>query len=90
MSKASELIISKKKAYTEGYVGSKGPAAVPNKVYLNITIEALWIPFVRKGLTKFYGAMQGSFMLPHRTGKKQEYQVFLPTADGKELDSLII
>jgi hypothetical protein len=31
--------------------------------------------------------MQGSFMLPHRTGKKQEYQVFLPTADGKELDS---
>ncbi len=75
------------KPLTAGYLGGQGPAAIANESYLTVDVEALWITDVRKGLSKFYAAIHGSILVPHETGKRQEFQAFNTVSDAKELDA---
>jgi hypothetical protein len=75
------------KNYVHGYLGQAGPAVAPGESYLTIDVAALWIPYVRKGLTKFYGAVHGTVDVPSETGEVSKFQMFDILADAKELDA---
>lgn len=77
----------KAKHYVHGYVGQPGPALATGESYLTIDVAALWIPYVRKGLTKFYGAVHGTVDVPSETGDTAKFQLFDVLADAKEMDA---
>jgi hypothetical protein len=81
------LLRGRAKLQVEEYVGGRGPAVAANREYLTVDVSALWITHVRKGLTKFYGAVHGSVQVPHETGETREFQAFDAIADAKELDA---
>jgi len=73
--------------YVHGYVGQPGPPTSPGESYLTIDVAAIWIPYVRKGLTKFYGAVHGTVDVPSETGDIAKFQLFDVLADAKEMDA---
>jgi hypothetical protein len=73
--------------FVHGYIGKPGPSAIPGESYLTIDVAALWIPYVRKGLTKFYGAVHGAVDVPSETGDAAKFQLFDVLADAKEMDA---
>jgi len=73
--------------YTHGYVGQPGAPAVPEESYLTIDVAALWIPYVRKGLSKFYGAVHGTVDVQSETGETAKFQLFDVLAEAKEMDA---
>ena len=83
----NHLLASPAKHQTEGYIGPRGPAVAPNQAYVTFDVAALWITHVRKGLSKFYGAVHGSVLIPYETGEKREFQAFNAVASAKELDA---
>jgi len=77
----------KAKQYVHGYLGQPGPAVLPGESYLTIDVAALWIPYVRKLLTKFYGAVHGTVDVPSETGEAAKFQLFDILGDAKEMDA---
>lgn len=69
-------------------------AVTPDEYYLTVRLASLRIVNVRKGLTKFYGAVHSFMALPHRSGKPAEFNVFtspsrLKSIDAGNVDSVI-
>lgn len=75
------------KNYTSGYIGETGPAVGPDASYVTIDIVSLWIPYVREGLSKFYGAVHGAVDLMGESGGIQKFQMFDVLGDAKQLDA---
>ena len=73
--------------YVHGYLGDPGAPALPGESYLTIDVVAIWIPYVRKGLTKFYGTVHGTVDVPSETGETAKFQLFDVLADAKEMDA---
>jgi hypothetical protein len=73
--------------YVHGYLGGPGAPALPGESYLTIDVIAIWIPYVRKGLTKFYGTVHGTIDVPSETGETAKFQLFDVLADAKEMDA---
>src|SRR5215468_55481 len=89
----NDLWRTKSKNYLAKYINA-GPSVQAGQEYLTIDLEALHIVNVRKGLTKFYGAVHSNIGIPYLSGEMREFQ-FLSTppelgeADAKNLDRVI-
>lgn len=69
-------------------------AIVAGQHYINVYLQSARVVDVRKGLSKFYGAVHSFVKVPHRTGEPAEFNsVVSPAAlrdiDAKHLDRVI-
>jgi hypothetical protein len=63
--------------------------------YVNVFLQSLHIPYVRKGLNRFFGTVHSYTAIPHRgTGKAEFSQVTTPStlqnADPKHVEKVIL
>lgn len=59
----------------------------PETAYLGIFLRSMRIVHVRKGLTRFYGAVSSSCTLPHRSGAPAEFVVVTTPADLRDVEA---
>jgi hypothetical protein len=57
------------------------------QVYVEITLRSLRVVNVRKGLSKFYGAVHSFISLPHLTGQEACFQVVTTPGNLKDVDA---
>jgi hypothetical protein len=79
--------------YIAEYINA-GPSVKKEQEYLTIDLEGMHIVNVRKGLTKFHGAVHSNIGVPYITGGVREFQLLatppdLGKADAKNLDRVI-
>ena len=55
--------------------------------YLSITLKSMRVVDVRKGLSKFYGAVHSFISVPHRSGKVAQFHVLTTPANLKNVDA---
>ncbi len=66
----------------------------PDTCYLSVFLQSLRVVDVRRGLTRFYGAVHSHISLPHLSGKTAEFNVLttpskLKDVDAKRVDQVI-
>ena len=84
------LLSSKACQQTYGYIGKHKPLDPSRPTYLSVNLESAYIPYVRKGIDKFYATLYGNISLSPDADAKTSFQVIdtlssLP--EIKELDA---
>jgi hypothetical protein len=74
--------------------GSVAPDPIPLDVYLSIFLASLRVVDVRRGIDRFYGAVDSTISLPHRTRGRAEFHVVttpteLHKIDAKHVDRVV-
>lgn len=62
-------------------------ALAANSHYLSITLKSARVVNVRKGLSRFYGAVHSFVAIPHRAGQRASFQVVTTPANLKNVDA---
>jgi hypothetical protein len=68
-------------------LGAQSGVVQPGRSYLNIFLKSARLVDVRRGLTRFYGAVHSFMKVPHQSGKTAEFQVVTTPSELMNLDS---
>ena len=58
-----------------GYIGKHKPLDPSKPTYLTVNLECAYIPYVRKGIDKFYATLYGNISLSPDADAKNSFQV---------------
>jgi len=59
----------------------------PNETYLSIFLQSISIPYVRRGTGRYFGAVHSFISIPHLSGKKAEFNMFIAPESLRNIDN---